>query len=324
MGTITLRDYPDQVLHFELPDVIDDEIIIKVYDDVTGLTITNCSTDLGFSTNVENNERDLSEFSLDLGKYDIEIHTQSEGVLEQTIEIEDTDSTIIFEKLDFEYELIRIDEEGNTIENTNTENLAETFVSTDEIRIKFNELNGCNLESDGFSYDDIIWKLKGDTTNDGNPDFEINDNLICEFTPNWNTGNYSTNGNYNENAANYPYESGYIAATGNNRFQEIWDELVENYGALCVEAGITNEGLAVNSCYRNPQRNRDVGSVLINSNHTIGHAMDVRFLGIRTSQKWILLNNAAEQIDGVNGICEHGPTQVTCGASNQSHVHLAW
>ncbi len=80
----------------------------------------------------------------------------------------------------------------------------------------------------------------------------------------------------------------------------------------------------MNSCYRNPQRNRDVGSVLINSNHTIGHAMDVTVLGARTSQKWILLNDAAEQIEGVNGICENGPKQVACGSSNQSHVHLAW
>lgn len=390
MGTITLRDFPNQILQFELPNVIDDEIIIDVYDDVTGLTITNCNSNEGFSTNVEGNNKDLSEFSLEIGKYDIEIHTQSEGVLEQTIEIEDSDTSIIFNKIDFEFQLVRVDDECLTIENTDSENLSETFVTTDNIRIKFEELNDCSLTDDGYSYDDIVWKIEGVTSNDGNPTFSLAEsNSICEFIPNpinrpttgssqhndpikyivktqilglrkvfeleqdgksvliqeyidygttwtpgrneifadngiWNTGNYSTNANYNENAANYPYDSGYIAATGNNRFQEIWDELVENYGTLCIEAGIDNEGLAVNSCYRNPQRNRDVGSVLINSNHTIGHAMDVRTLGARTSQKWILLNNAAEQINGVNGICENGPTQIPCGSSNQSHVHLAW
>ena len=388
MGTITLRDFPHKVLNFELPDVIDDEITFNVYDDVVILTIINCNSNEGFSASVNNNQIDLSEFSLNIGKYDIEIHTKSEGILEETLELEDADTTIIFNKLDFQYELIRIDDDNLQIENTATENLAETFVSTDTIKI--NELNGCNLESDGNSFEDIIWEVNGVTDNDGTPNTELaEDNMLCEFIPNpinrptdgssqhndpikyiietqilglrkvfeleqdgksvliqeyidygttwtperneifadngiWNTGNYSTNGNYNENATNYPYESGYIAATGNNRFQEIWDDLIVNYGALCNEAGITNEGLSVNSCYRNPQRNRDVGSVLINSNHTIGHAMDVRILGKRTSQKWILLNNAAEQIDGVNGICEHGPTQVTCGASNQSHVHLAW
>lgn len=373
MGTITLRNFPDKVLHFELPNVIDDEIEFDVYDNVTGLTITNCDTSQGFSTNVEGNQRDLSEFSLEIGKYDIEIHTQSGGVLEKTIDIEDNDTTIVFNKLDFDYELRRVDSENNQIINTESENLSETFISTDEIRIKFTELNGCNTQSDGYSYDDITWKVKGVTDNDGKPNSElIDENTLCEFTPSpinrptigsrqpnnpikyiveaqilglrkvfeleqdekdilrqeyidfntqwtptrsevffendgWNTGNYNC-----------------IATRGNNRFQEIWNELQNNYSELCSQNNIQTTGLTFNSCYRNPQRNRAVGSVLINSNHTIGHAMDIGIVPPRISQKWILLNQAAEQIEDVNGICENGPRQVECGAANQSHVHLAW
>ncbi len=390
MARLYFDEDPSKFLDIVFPEIINDEIIFDVYDDVVGMTITSCDTNSGFSTNVEDNRKDLSDFDLQSGKYDIEIHTNSEGLINETIEIADSYYKIIFNKIEFDYELIRIDDENNQINNTNTENLAETFVSTDQIKIEFNQLNGCNLESDGNSFEDIHWKVRGVAVNDGNPtsNFDCN-NSVCMFIPNpinrpingsrqpnipikyvietqilglkkvfeleqdgkdvlrqeyidygtnwqpsrleifadngiWNTGNYSPNEGFNTNWRNYQYNSGYIAAQGNNRFQEIWDELVENYEALCTEAGITDTDLNVNSCYRNPQRNRAVGSVLINSNHTRGHAMDVKILGIRTSQKWILLNDAAEQIDGVNGICEHNATQVTCGASNQTHVHLAW
>ncbi len=371
MGTITLRDFPDQILHFELPDVIDDEIIIDVYDNVTGLTITNCVSNEGFSTNVENNNKDLTEFALEIGKYDIEIHTESDGILLKTIELEDPDILLIFSKKEFEYELQRIDAENNQIVNTNSENLADTFVSTDEIRIKFNQLNGCNLENDGYSFDDIVWEVKGVTENDGNPKSEINDEVL-EFNPS--PINRPTSGSRNPNEAikylvtatilglktvfeleqdekdilrqeyidynitwkptreevffeNDGWNTGNyncIATRANNRFSEIWDELQGNYQSLCSQNNISTDGLTFNSCYRNPQRNRAVGSVLINSNHTIGHAMDIGIINPKTSLKWILLNKAAEQIENVNGICERGPRQVVCGDKNQSHVHLAW
>lgn len=116
-----------------------------------------------------------------------------------------------------------------------------------------------------------------------------------------------------------------MAARGANRFQEIWDAVLTEYNSSCLRNNINSNGLQVNSAYRNPQRNRAVGSVLINSNHTIGHAMDVSIMGQRTTQKWRLLRSAALATNGVTtAICEIGPRQVRCDDPNVSHIHIAW
>ncbi len=390
MGKITFVNYPDVFMNIKFPKVIQIPVYLEidVYDDVISFSLTNKSNNVGFGTDVSNNEKNIMEFISETGSYEIEINTQSDGVLTKDIEISDLNTTLIFNKIDYDFELRRIDNERNQISNSATENLAETFVSTDSIRMLFFQ-----LENDGNSCSDIIWEVEGETENDGTVTEQNNgEEDIYEFIPNpinrpnqagnasrqpntpirytinctilglkrsfeleqdgksvlrqeyidygtnwqptraeifadngdWNTGNYSTNGDFNVDAANYPYDSGYIAARGQNRFQEIWDQLLINYGNFCAQAGINNNGLTVNSSYRNPQRNNAVGSVLINSNHTIGHAMDVSLVGQRTSQRWNFLHNAGEQINGVNAICEIGSTQVSCDNPNISHVHLAW
>ena len=395
MGRVTFDNFRDKFLNIEFPTVlqIPTFLEIDVYDDVLSFSLTNKSNNIGFGTDVSDNEKDISEFITETGNYEIEINTQSDGVLIKDIEIQDVRTTLVFNKIDFDFELRRVDNEGNRISNTATENLAETFVSTDNVRILFFQLENYDLQNDGNSCGDIIWEVEGETDNDGTVIEQNNgEEDVYEFIPNpinrpnqagngsrqpnipigytvnctilglkrsfeleqdgksvlrqeyidygtnwqptraeifadngdWNTGNYSTNADFNTDAANYPYNSGYIAARGQNRFQEIWDQLLINYSNFCTQAGINNNGLTVNSSYRNPQRNNAVGSVLINSNHTIGHAMDISLVGPRTSQRWNFLHNAGEQINGVNAICEIGPTQVSCDNPNVSHVHLAW
>jgi Peptidase M15 len=79
--------------------------------------------------------------------------------------------------------------------------------------------------------------------------------------------------------------------------------------------------IRVTSGYRNPQRNKDVGSVLPASNHVMGHALDLAVAGANATL-WARLRNAG----GVSAtsICEHGPTQVECNAANVDHVHIGW
>lgn len=390
MGKIFLTNYPEKSLTFNLPKVVD-YIFIYIYDDVEAFSLTNTSTNNGFGVEVTDNEKNLLGLIDEVGCFEIEINTASGGIYKKEINILTRRTTITFNKIEYDFEIKRVDEECQDIEDVGTNLLSTSFISTDIVRLQYRELESFDLVKDGFSFEDIVWETEGVTDNDGTVDLEENDdNAIHSFMPNpinrqtagsrepneaikykttctiiglkkeieleqdgkdvlrqeyvdyntawtptrdevfsddgeWNTGNYSRNPDFNTNATNYQYESGFIAAQGDNRFQEIWDELNINYQEECNDAGITTDtGLSCNSCYRNPQRNRAVGSVLINSNHTIGHAMDVKILGARTKQKWILLNKAAEDIEGINGICENGPTQVVCGASNQSHVHLAW
>jgi len=395
MGKITFVDHPDIFMKIKFPEVVQIPVYleINVYDDVISFSLTNKSNNVGFGTGVSNNEKDIMEFISETGFYQLEINTQSDGMITKDIEIIDLNTTLVFNKIDYDFELRRIDDERNQIGNTTTENLAETFVSTDNIRILFFQLENYDLQNDNNSCNDIVWEVEGVTESDGSATEQDNgEEDVYEFIPNpidrpnqsgngsrqpntpirytvnctilglkrsfkleqdgksvlrqeymdygtnwqptraeifsdngdWNTGNYSANADFNVDAANYPYNSGYIAARGQNRFQEIWDELLINYGNFCAQAGINNNGLTVNSSYRNPQRNNAVGSVLINSNHTIGHAMDVSLVGQRTSQRWNFLHNAGEQINGVNAICEIGPKQVSCDNPNISHVHLAW
>ncbi|MBA4745543.1 MAG: hypothetical protein H2058_09800 [Muricauda sp.] len=351
-----------------------DVLYIDIYDDVESFSLTsNNSTNNGFGTGVNNNQKNLLGLIQETGCFNIEVNTKSGGVYNKEIEIKSLNTTVYFNKLDFDFELKRVDEECHEIEDDGDNLLSTTFVSTDEIRIQFREHDTSDLSKDGFGFSDIVWKTEGITENDGTVEIRENDdNTLHIFSPR--PINRPTTGSRNPNEAisykiscniiglkkeiqltqdskdilrqeyvdyntvwiptrdevfldtgdwntgNYDY----LAASGNNRFQEIWDNILTNYNTFCANNNIANDGLQVNSAYRNPQRNRAVGSVLINSNHTIGHAMDISILGMRTTQKWNFLRDAATRIQGVNAICEIGPRQVSCSNPNISHIHVAW
>lgn len=392
MARATFVNYPHKFMNIKFPEVIGiNTINIDLFDNVTSITIISESLEYEINAYVENNEIDLSGILYETGTYTIKVDTESEGVYEKDIEIEEIATKLVFNVLPFDFELGRVDE--NNFPVYEDDELYRTFVTTDVIRIQFYEEEDYSLEEEGYSYTDIVWEVKGVTENDGTVNEQDSGwDFVHAFTPNpinrpnqsgsgsrepnepirymvygtilglkkcfeliqdgkdvlrqeyidygtswiprrdetfsdngdWNTGNYSFNEEFNENAGNYPYNSGYIVAQGNNRFQQIWNQLLVNYNNLCSINNVTSEGLRVNSAFRNPQRNNAVGSVLINSNHTIGHAMDVRFLGAFTSLKWNLLHDAAEQINDVSAICEIGPTQVSCDNPNVTHVHISW
>ena len=373
MGKVWFDEFPGVSKMFKGLNILPEFIYIDVYDNVQTISMTKKSSDFGFGTGVTGNSKNLQGLVNEIGSYEIEMNMSSEGIYSQEVEIISTNTILIFNKIDYDFELRRLDDERNRIVDVGQELLSQTFVTTDQIDIQFFELEGYDMENDGNSCDDIIWEVEGLTDDDGTVnEVDNGEQDIHAFTPNainrptagsrqpntaisyvvkctilglkkefnleqdevdilrqeyidygttwqpertevheeagrWNTGNYN-----------------YIASSGEDRFQEIWDGLQTNYQNLCAQAQITDTALTFNSCYRNPQRNRAVGSTLINSNHTIGHAMDISITGNITSQKWNFLHDGAEAVDNVNAICESGPTQVTCGNANQSHVHLAW
>jgi uncharacterized protein YcbK (DUF882 family) len=78
----------------------------------------------------------------------------------------------------------------------------------------------------------------------------------------------------------------------------------------------------VTSGYRNPQRNKDVGSLIPASNHVMGHALDLGVDGANATL-WARLRKAGAAA-ATGSICEHGPTQVECSEASVNHVHIGW
>ncbi|MBL4561819.1 MAG: hypothetical protein JKX79_12640 [Labilibaculum sp.] len=371
MGKISFVNYPNKYLNVKFPKITS-TITIDLYDDVIGFDLTHIATNVGFGTNVTNNEKTLLGLIESTGIFEIKINTVSEGIYIKEIEILSKNTTLSFNKINYDFELKRVDLTNNNVANLTS----QTFISTDNIRIKFRELQQFDLTKDGFKLTEVVWETKGVTTDDGTPNLQNStDNSIYIFIPNpinrpnqsgrgarqpnnpieyetyctviglkkkfectqdtkdiirqeyldfgttwqptrnevfldngrWNTGNYT-----------------HLAAQGTNQFQTIFNAILTHYNASCNTNRVRANGIDLNSAYRNPQRNKAVGSRLINSNHTIGHAMDIRILGARTTQKWGFLRTAALQINGVNAICEIGPRQVLCSNPNISHIHVSW
>jgi len=127
---------------------------------------------------------------------------------------------------------------------------------------------------------------------------------INKDTGGWNTGNYE-----------------YIATQGNNIFQNVFDNIIIEWNALCVSNNIDNQGVKIESAYRNPRRNITAGSHLKNSLHTRGRAIDLNAKGIRTTQKYTLLKQAAQNA-GYNAICDKKGYSVPCDQAD--HIHVQW
>ncbi len=68
-------------------------IIIRI-----SFSLTNKSNNVGFVTDVSDNEKNISEFISETGNYEIEINTQSNGILIKDIEIADSRITLVFNK----------------------------------------------------------------------------------------------------------------------------------------------------------------------------------------------------------------------------------
>lgn len=184
MGKIFLTNYPEKSLTFTLPKVVD-FIIIDIYDEVDGITLTNTSTNIGFSTSVNDNTKDLSGILKEIGCFNLEAQTKSGGIYAKEIEILTTKTTIVFNRIAYDFEIKRVDETCQEIEDNGTNLLSKSFITTDTVRLQFRELKSYDLVKDGFSFDDIIWETKGVTENDGTVVLEENDdNAIHLFTPN--------------------------------------------------------------------------------------------------------------------------------------------
>lgn len=97
--------------------------------------------------------------------------------------------------------------------------------------------------------------------------------------------------------------------------------------------------VSISSGYRNPQRNRAVGSLFPDSRHTRGRALDIvpsvvptrvtlpdgRMVRVNLSLHGTLypaLHDAANTVG--TAICEHSSTPVPCGNTTENHVHVQW
>jgi hypothetical protein len=78
----------------------------------------------------------------------------------------------------------------------------------------------------------------------------------------------------------------------------------------------------VTSGYRNPQRNKAVGSEFPNSYHVRGKALDLGVAGPNATL-WARLR-AAGATAAASSSCEDGPTNVACSNANVDHVHIQW
>jgi hypothetical protein len=84
-------------------------------------------------------------------------------------------------------------------------------------------------------------------------------------------------------------------------------------------------GSELTSAYRNPQRNRAVGSTTVNSLHTRGRAFDIdprglAITGKTSAQKMCLFEAAGQNV--ATAFAERGPTQVACTDTTADHVHV--
>ena len=100
----------------------------------------------------------------------------------------------------------------------------------------------------------------------------------------------------------------------------------------------SSAGLRVTSGYRNPQRNRAVGSELNDSRHMRGRALDLQPLSfsarvelpgglrVRFPVTFHDLMPALRDAAATAGtaICERGSKQVVCGSPTEDHVHVGW
>jgi len=115
-------------------------------------------------------------------------------------------------------------------------------------------------------------------------------------------------------------------------------EIYHTFAAIPDNARIT-----ISSGYRNPQRNKAVGSKYPNSKHVQGIALDlvpsmvkvtveVTIEGQITRKRVTLdLHKAlypalatAGSSSGKNAICEKGSKLLTCGDESEDHVHVNW
>jgi hypothetical protein len=141
---------------------------------------------------------------------------------------------------------------------------------------------------------------------------------------------------------NGPFNKGnyqYVVNLGD--MQARFDNIVSSYrgqsvtvNGQVVQIPQTAEVL-LKSAYRNPQRNRFVGSHHVNSFHVLGRAMDLVpatpvtvqvaghpvHLGLHTHLFQALRAAAATQ---GTAIAETGPNQVPIGDPNEDHIHVQW
>lgn len=87
-------------------------------------------------------------------------------------------------------------------------------------------------------------------------------------------------------------------------------------------------GPELSSAYRNPRRNRDVGSTIVNSPHTRGRALDFspRHLSVpgkATQQLMCIIEHAGDNVVGTgNSFTENGPSLVVNCDATATHVHI--
>jgi len=80
--------------------------------------------------------------------------------------------------------------------------------------------------------------------------------------------------------------------------------------------------ITVSSAFRNPQRNKAVGSVFPGSRHVAGKALDLKVAGANATL-WARLRRAGGAA-AASSICEIGPTAVQCNNPGVDHVHIQW
>jgi hypothetical protein len=79
---------------------------------------------------------------------------------------------------------------------------------------------------------------------------------------------------------------------------------------------------SVKSGYRNPQRNKAVGSQHPSSRHVSGTALDLGVAGANATL-WARLRQAGASA-APTSICEIGATEVPCNDPDVNHVHIQW
>lgn len=174
----------DQSLEVQPPQVVD-TITIDLYDDSKKMVLKDNTTgDTILTTEVAYNEKNICGLLEETGKFTIEIHTSSGGTYTREIEIASLSTTIIFNKIDYDFEVRRVNEQNEEIIDSGTDLVSTSFVSTDEIRLQVRELGPSNLSDDGFSSDAILWSAEGVTPNDGTVDVQASDdNTLYRFIP---------------------------------------------------------------------------------------------------------------------------------------------
>ncbi len=161
----------------------------------------------------------------------------------------------------------------------------------------------------------------------------IPDRNNIELNDIWNTGNY----NYIATESEKLYYD-VIWKQLNNKWnnllnewndlkdvKEEWDDLEKN----CFKRFKNGDDLSINtsSTYRNPQRNKAIGSKTINSYHTRGRAMDVIFNNNDVGEDcFYCLREIAKEITKPSSITPHCDC---CGSfvddcSRANHIHIQW